>query len=74
MADPCEWDPARNRPNRGLRQSDGRFVAEGCQHEAEFIVGWNGQWRLCASCARLPFFSRFRRRKRIEKHQEDDDG
>lgn len=33
--------------------------------EADYIVGYDGQWRLCASCVALPEFKRFRVRKKI---------
>ena len=36
---------------------------------AVFIVGAKGKWRLCAECAALPEFKRYRKRKAIERKQ-----
>jgi len=53
--DPCEWNPAKS------------AAAFGCEVHAaaELIVGADGQWRLCGSCAALPEFNRFKIRKVI---------
>lgn len=56
----CEWDPAR----------DALAYAHDAHHGlnlATWIVGANGNYRLCDSCAALPTFQRYRRRKRIER-------
>jgi hypothetical protein len=34
--------------------------------KAEWIIGHQGNWRLCSNCANLPEFKRFKVRKRIE--------
>ncbi len=56
--DGCEWNPEGSRP-----------AYDGDAHHREapatVIVGADGQWRLCTSCARLPVFARFRVRKAI---------
>jgi len=51
--DPCEWDPTRDAP---------ATTAEGCPNQADTIVGADGKWRLCFSCARLPRFKSLRKR------------
>lgn len=56
----CEWDPERN------------DLAFGTDHHhqtspATMIVGANGQFRLCDSCAALPRFKRFRVRKPVRR-------
>ena len=53
--DPCEWSPR-----------DGRAAyADEVHAKADVIVGADGQWRLCESCAALPHFKRFRTRRPI---------
>lgn len=54
----CEWNPSENRA--ACVWPDGRH--EGCQNEALVSVGSNGMWHLCACCAILPRFKRFRTR------------
>ena len=54
--DPCEWDPTRDSP---------ATTTEGCRNRADLIVGADGKWRLCFSCARLPRFKRLRLRAPI---------
>jgi hypothetical protein len=56
MNDPCEWNPDAD-----------RAAYENETHaQADFIVGrGNGNWRLCAKCAALPRFKRYRVRKPI---------
>lgn len=51
--DPCEWNPTRNAP---------ATTAEGCPNQADLIVGADGKWRLCFSCAHLPRFKSLRKR------------
>ena len=68
--DPCEWDPVAGVPSSVLR---GRLIL-GCGNRAELIVGANGKWRLCASCAALPKFKRFRKRKPIARQVEEASG
>lgn len=64
MTDGCEWNPGGDRP-----AYDGD--AHHLEARAEVIVGADGQWRLCGSCARLPRFARFRVRKAIVRRTED---
>lgn len=54
MAD-CEWNPREDRP---------AFVDDDDElhGEATVIVGADGKWHLCESCARLPRFARHRKR------------
>lgn len=59
--DPCEFNP-----------DAGRAAYRNEVHApAEFIIGANGQWRLCASCAALPHFKRFRTRRPVVIPAED---
>ena len=51
----CEWNPRTNQP---AWSNELHFRTT----KAEVIVGANGQWRLCQSCAALPVFRRFRKR------------
>lgn len=53
----CEWETAADR----AAKCDDVFHAH-----AKVIVGANGQWRLCAECASLARFARFKKR-RIER-------
>lgn len=59
-ADRCEWDPKKGEPAviRGK-------VRVGCLNEATLVVGHNGRWFLCDSCAKLPAFNRFKVRSTI---------
>lgn len=64
----CEWDPERGMPATELHET--RWVDDrmervlvercGCPNEAAIILGADGQWRLCASCAELSRFRRYR--------------
>ncbi len=55
LDDWCEYNPREKRP---------AFIEE--QHApAVWIVGGNGQWRLCEECAQLPEFKRLRKRVRV---------
>lgn len=68
--DLCEWDPDRDRPAQGLPVTQcGRTLRwtdyTGCSNPMELVVGSQGEWRLCASCAALPRFRRFRRRMQL---------
>ena len=57
MYDPCEWNPTAN-----------RMAYEGEEHaQADLVVGVDGQWRLCAACAALPRFKRFRVRRPVKR-------
>jgi hypothetical protein len=50
--DPCEYNP-----------TEGRAAYENEVHaNADFIVGANGKWRLCAACASLPEFKRLKKK------------
>jgi len=55
VRDGCEWNPEINGP-----------AVYGDEHNAsaraDVLVGADGKWRLCASCAGLTTFGRFRRR------------
>ncbi len=53
LFDGCEWNPRANRPSW-----DDEHHYE--TTPAEVIVGHKGDWRLCASCAALPRFNRYR--------------
>lgn len=57
--DGCEWNPEEG---RAAYDADKHYR----KNRATVIVGADGDWRLCASCAELPEFKRFRRRKRID--------
>ena len=54
----CEYNPEKRRA---------RFEGEPCRNLSEWVVGANGQWRLCGECSHLPAFNRFRRRTRIKR-------
>jgi len=51
--DECEWYPSEGRPACEKDETHGN---------ATVSLG-DGQWHLCASCAALPAFDRFRVRK-----------
>jgi len=53
LFDGCEWNPQES---RAALESDDHFQ----RVAAEVVVGADGQWRLCQSCANLPRFARFR--------------
>lgn len=53
----CEWHPAESRP---------ATVDDPSHGEATVSVGANGQWHLCAACAALPRFARYRVRKALK--------
>lgn len=57
--DPCEYNPIERRA----------AYDDEVHGPAEIIVGADGQWRLCTSCATLPEFKKFRKR-RVIKHPE----
>jgi putative hydrolase of HD superfamily len=56
--DRCEFDPAKN---------GGATRASGCPNQAEIIVGAGGRWRVCTSCAALPYFDLLRKRVPITR-------
>ncbi len=57
----CEWNPLKNEP--AIESQREELTAEdGCLNEATLAVGYRGDWHLCASCADLPAFSKYRRR------------
>ncbi|MGI9492181.1 MAG: hypothetical protein ACR2QF_07270 [Geminicoccaceae bacterium] len=58
----CEWEPRWN------RAAD---FDDGCTNQAVWLVGSNGQWRLCDSCASLPKFKAFRKRTKIMRESGD---
>lgn len=53
MAD-CEWNPVADRE---------AFVGDPPHGQATVMVGTDGKYHLCESCARLPRFARFRVRR-----------
>ena len=56
IKNPCEYNPKEH-----------RAAYENEVHaRADFIVGANGQWRLCKECTRLPEFRRFKVIKQIK--------
>ncbi len=55
--DACEWDPVAARP---ARDGDKRHA------DATWSLG-DGEWHLCASCAALPEFARYRVRKTLRQ-------
>ena len=57
--DGCEWNPSNDSP---AYDTDEHYR----NTDATMLVGADGQWRLCDSCAKLPRFNEFRTRKRIE--------
>ena len=59
--DPCEWNPIAKTAASAMSL----VVPGDCPNEAAFVVGADGQWRLCASCAALPEFKRFRVRTAV---------
>jgi hypothetical protein len=50
----CEWDPEENAPG---------YVGDAHNAPADVVVGSNGEWHLCSSCAALPRFKRYRKRR-----------
>lgn len=65
----CEWDPKRDQLAAYLETYDfsvKRIVRYwGCQNKATLIVGYNGKYRLCESCSKLPYFKKYRKRIQI---------
>lgn len=56
----CEWNP-----------TEGREAYSGENHAlATVLVGSNGNYRLCAECAALPRFRRFRKRLALKWRKE----
>ncbi len=56
--DACEWDPETNTPAK---------VTVPSHAQADLIVGANGEWRLCRSCAALPQFAKYRKRTEVRR-------
>ncbi len=54
--DSCEWNPEENRAS----------LAGEHEVPVEVLVGANGLWRLCASCAALPKFGRYTVREEVK--------
>jgi hypothetical protein len=52
----CEFDPVSRAA---------KYEGEGCPNEAVISLGHNGEWHLCASCAAMPEFHRYRVRTPI---------
>lgn len=61
--DGCEWEPTADRP---AYDSDEHSL----ETPAEIMVGAGAPWLLCASCAELPRFKRFRVRKAIVRRED----
>lgn len=61
ITDPCEYNPSADRP----------AYSNEVHAVAEWVVGANGQWRLCDSCAALPKFKRFTHRLPIRRETDD---
>lgn len=57
--DGCEWNPHKSRLSY---DADEHYRTT----PATVLVGANGDWRLCAACAALPKFRRYRVRKAIQ--------
>lgn len=57
----CEWNPAHHIPAwwPGLHGD--------CLNDATVTLGAKGDWHLCASCAALPEFRRFKVRRKLER-------
>lgn len=64
----CEWNPAEGEPST-YAHINGPLPKKidyyGCQNTSTQIIGHNGKWRLCDSCAALPEFKKYRKRKEI---------
>ena len=60
IKDPCEYYPEEKRAAWDFE----------VHARAAFVVGANGKWRLCAECAALPEFRRYRKRKSIKTREE----
>lgn len=58
MHDPCEWNPQERRA----------AYEDEVHASAEISLG-NGAWRLCATCAVLPEFKRYRKRMAIKREE-----
>lgn len=54
MKDYCEYNPVMKVPSLNTSRIDD------CKNEADFILG-KGKFRLCAKCAEMPEFSRFKK-------------
>lgn len=54
----CEWNPTEK---RAVYDNEPHWL----NTHASVIVGHNGKWRLCADCAALPDFKRYRSRREI---------
>lgn len=67
VKDGCEWNPLRN--SAAFSWDEHTRTTQ-----AEWLVGANGQWRLCDRCSKLWAFRRFRVRKRIGPEPEKDSG
>jgi hypothetical protein len=56
----CEWNPAENRP---------AFEGDPSHGEAVMMVGVDGKWHLCASCASSETFKRYRVRRPLTRRR-----
>lgn len=60
--DPCEWNS----------ETDSPAYDDEVHAEAEYIVGANGQYRLCAKCTELKRFNRFKKKLIIKNESYED--
>ena len=59
----CDWDPKRGKPAQGIPLPNGGYADyTGCRNKATVRVGGRKIWHLCASCASLGIFKRYRKR------------
>lgn len=56
----CEWNPTENRP---------AFEDDPPHGEATMMVGVDGRWHLCASCAESGAFKRYRVRRSLTRRR-----
>lgn len=54
----CEYNPQEKRP---------KCYGEACFNAAAVVLGHDGKWHVCDSCARLPEFNRFRVKQRLDR-------
>jgi hypothetical protein len=52
----CEYNPYEKR---------GSYEHEPCFNKATHVVGHDGKWHLCESCAALPEFNKYRVKRRV---------
>jgi hypothetical protein len=57
----CEYNPVQHRAS--YEPDD----LGACPNETEYVVGADGLWHLCGSCAALPEFRRFKKTRRGDR-------